>query len=70
MGRIQFVVPKEGVPAAAPTVGHDIEHGGYNNAFLISTNDRLSLRYNDHSVLENHHASVAWGIISDSKRKT
>lgn len=34
---------------------HDTDHPGVNNLYLVATRDRLALRYNDKSVLENHH---------------
>jgi hypothetical protein len=42
---------------------HDLDHPGYTNSFLISTEDELALRYNDVSVLENHHASLACDLM-------
>ncbi|KAH3760509.1 3'5'-cyclic nucleotide phosphodiesterase [Pelomyxa schiedti] len=43
---------------------HDVGHPGVNNAFLIATENDLAIRYNDRSVLENFHSSVALRIIS------
>jgi len=42
---------------------HDLDHKGYNNVYLIATKDKLAIRYNDHSVLENHHAATAFDIL-------
>jgi hypothetical protein len=41
---------------------HDYEHPGVNNAYLVSTQAELAIRYNDQSVLENFHVSSAWGL--------
>lgn len=42
---------------------HDTDHPGYNNIYLVSTRDILALRYNDKSVLENHHIALAFDIM-------
>lgn len=42
---------------------HDYDHPGLNNAFQVQTNSELALRYNDKSVLENHHCSAALTLI-------
>ncbi|CAM9218617.1 unnamed protein product [Chrysoparadoxa australica] len=44
-------------------VCHDLDHPGVNNAFLVNSQDKLAITYNDRSVLENHHVSVAWKIL-------
>ncbi|KAJ3390492.1 High affinity cAMP-specific 3',5'-cyclic phosphodiesterase 7A [Lobulomyces angularis] len=40
---------------------HDHDHPG--NKFLQETNDSLAKRYNDRSVLENHHLSSSFAIL-------
>ena len=48
-------------------VGHDVDHPGVNNAFLCNTNAPLAMRYNDQSVLENHHAATTFEILADKR---
>ncbi len=42
---------------------HDIDHPGNNNDFEINSKSPLALIYNDISVLESHHASVAFRLL-------
>lgn len=42
---------------------HDIDHRGRTNAFEINTRSKLSLRYNDKSVLEQHHIAKTFKIL-------
>lgn len=45
--------------------GHDLGHEGLNNQFLVETNHRLALVYNDKSPLENMHCSSLFAILSE-----
>lgn len=45
---------------------HDTDHPGYSNVFLINTKNKMALRYNDKSVLENHHVALAFDIMHHS----
>lgn len=42
---------------------HDVDHPGNTNVFEINKGTELALRYNDVSVLENHHCSTAFSIL-------
>lgn len=44
-------------------VVHDVDHPGNTNLFEINSGSELALRYNDQSVLENHHCSTAFRIM-------
>lgn len=48
-------------------IGHDLDHPGLNNAFLVNSSSPLALRYNDQSVLENHHAATTFAVLGDPK---
>jgi hypothetical protein len=40
-----------------------LEHPGTTNNFQVNTNSALAIRYNDASVLENHHASCGFMLL-------
>lgn len=44
-------------------LAHDVGHPGNNNLFEVNTCSTLALRYNDLSVLEQHHCSIAFELI-------
>ena len=48
---------------------HDVDHPGLTNLFLIESKHHLSTRYNDVSVLENHHVATTFGIILMEENK-
>eukprot|EP01029_Cantina_marsupialis_P001691 TRINITY_DN114_c0_g1_i2.p1 TRINITY_DN114_c0_g1~~TRINITY_DN114_c0_g1_i2.p1 ORF type:complete len:946 (-),score=238.84 TRINITY_DN114_c0_g1_i2:223-2667(-) len=43
---------------------HDIDHPGLSNDFLMNTGHELALIYNDQAILENHHTSTAFRVMS------
>lgn len=45
------------------TLCHDVGHGALNNRFLVNSRDSLAITYNDQSVLEMMHASVAYSLL-------
>lgn len=44
---------------------HDIDHTGKNNLFEINNNSKLAVRYNDNSVLENHHSARTFKLLEE-----
>eukprot|EP00948_MAST-09A_sp_MAST-9A-sp1_P003490 g3490.t1 len=44
---------------------HDYDHPGVSNMFLIATEDDIAIKYNDISVLENHHVASAYKALKD-----
>ncbi|MES1907716.1 MAG: hypothetical protein MHM6MM_000778 [Cercozoa sp. M6MM] len=43
---------------------HDVDHPGVSNGFEIMTESERALLYNDTSVLEHHHARLAWQLLT------
>ena len=43
---------------------HDLDHPGMNNNYQVNKGTELAIRYNDASVLENHHCSLAFEVIN------
>jgi GTP-binding protein EngB required for normal cell division len=48
-----------------PYVFHLLIYRGFNNVFLINKQDKLATRYNDKSVLENHHSAATFEIMKE-----
>jgi len=42
---------------------HDFEHPGLNNNFLEKSRHPLAIKYNDISILENHHIAASFKIM-------
>ena len=49
--------------AVVACCSHDYDHPGYNNNFQIRTESETALLYNDQSVLEMHHCTLAFRVM-------
>mmetsp|Transcript_47977 Transcript_47977/g.114008 ORF Transcript_47977/g.114008 Transcript_47977/m.114008 type:complete len:721 (+) Transcript_47977:190-2352(+) len=59
----QYVGQFEVLAGIIAAIIHDFEHKGFNNDFLIKTQDEWALDSNDRSPNENHHLSSAFRIL-------
>jgi len=62
-GAMELLTHLEIVALLISAICHDFEHPGLNNTFLANTSDSLALRYNDKSILENHHCARAFLLM-------
>jgi cAMP-specific phosphodiesterase 4 len=46
---------------------HDVDHTGRTNVFEMNSWSDLGTRYNDVSILENHHCATAFSLIKQEK---
>lgn len=46
---------------------HDLGHDGVNNLFHVKTQSQVAIRYNDKSVLENMHVSLAFEMMREQE---
>ena len=67
-GNMMEIAAIDDMQLAAIIIGgsiHDYDHPGFNNVYLIETNDELAFKYNDVSVLENHHLACSFAILKE-----
>ncbi|KAJ3147440.1 High affinity cAMP-specific and IBMX-insensitive 3',5'-cyclic phosphodiesterase 8B [Geranomyces michiganensis] len=68
-----YYTPLEMLALVLSAIGHDIDHPGYNNAFLVKSRHPWAILYCDTSVLELHHCAhlfnktlkSPWNIFAD-----
>ena len=62
---VQYLTHLEVFALLIAALGHDADHPGLTNAYIVETEDPIALRYNDVSVLENHHATQTCNLLRD-----
>ena len=45
-------------------LGHDVGHPALTNRFLVNNKNKIAIRYNDFSVLENMHSSKIFKLLT------
>lgn len=65
MGGRDLLQPIEIYALMLSALFHDLEHPGLNNAYHVKAGTELALRFNDQSVLENHHCVVAFSLLRE-----
>ncbi|XP_023220495.1 uncharacterized protein LOC111622370 isoform X2 [Centruroides sculpturatus] len=60
------LTPTEAMSALIAAVGHDLDHPGVNQPFLVATCNHLVELYQCSSVLENHHWRIAVSCLKES----
>eukprot|EP01138_Halocafeteria_seosinensis_P013208 gb/GECG01013490.1/.p1 GENE.gb/GECG01013490.1/~~gb/GECG01013490.1/.p1 ORF type:complete len:1331 (+),score=166.12 gb/GECG01013490.1/:1-3993(+) len=63
----KFMRPLDQLALVTAAAVHDLDHPGYTNTFLINVQDPIAIRYNDKSVLENHHAASAFALLGGDR---
>jgi hypothetical protein len=61
----QYVTHLDILGLLVSSLCHDLDHPGLNNGFQVNAQTELAIKYNDVSVLENHHASLTFRVLQD-----
>jgi len=64
LGLSAFYDPMDWFVTTLGAIIHDLGHHGKSNAYHVAMQDELALTYNDKSVLENFHLSLAFKMLS------
>ncbi len=59
--------PLEVFAGLLAALGHDLNHPGVNNIYLVNAKHDLAIRFNDISPLENMHCSQLFKLLGDEK---
>ncbi|CAJ1365438.1 unnamed protein product [Effrenium voratum] len=64
---MSWKTPLDHLLGLAAAVIHDVGHDGVNNMFHVKAQTPVALRYNDRSVLENMHCSLAFELMKENE---
>eukprot|EP00929_Paragymnodinium_shiwhaense_P086037 TRINITY_DN46508_c0_g1_i1.p1 TRINITY_DN46508_c0_g1~~TRINITY_DN46508_c0_g1_i1.p1 ORF type:complete len:555 (+),score=132.51 TRINITY_DN46508_c0_g1_i1:142-1806(+) len=67
LGVKRFLDPMDTVVTLLSAIVHDMGHDGRTNAYHVNVQDKLAIRYNDKSVLENYHVSSGFKLLLVNK---
>lgn len=55
---VDYIDNRDRLALLLSAIGHDLNHPGVSNFYLVNSRHNLAIRYNDISVLENYHAAT------------
>lgn len=64
----EVIDPLDAVGCLIAAVVHDVDHPGKTSPFLCNSRNELAILYNDLSVLESHHAAMAFKLTFSDER--
>ncbi len=65
VGCEEFLEPRDSFAVLVAAICHDLDHPGTTNDFAKNSLSSLALLYNDRSILENHHAAMAFKTMQE-----
>jgi uncharacterized protein (UPF0333 family) len=61
---VKYMTGFDMIAVITASLGHDLGHPALTNRFLVTNRDKIALRYNDSSVLENMHVSKIFKLLT------
>jgi len=58
-----YLAAHEKLALCIAAICHDVDHDGLTNHFHVNVGSEVARRYNDASVLENHHCALTFAIL-------
>eukprot|EP00210_Caulerpa_lentillifera_P001493 g1432.t1 len=60
---VDYLLPHDQLALCIAALCHDVDHTGFTNQYHINIGSEVAKRYNEVSVLENHHCALSFAIL-------
>jgi len=64
---VKYMTGFDMIAVIMASLGHDLGHPALTNRFLTTNRDKIAMRYNDSSVLENMHVSKIFKLLNQTE---